>query len=1174
MRGTSTGCSGRFIRGLCFQSLLLMSMNIAGFCRFAVAVAVVATSIVIEPCFTFAQPVNDRCSGATPMALDTVYTVNTATATSTGDPTTACSQPLGKGVWYSFTAPRNGMLTLSTCGSDFDTILQVYTGDCGSLTWVTCADDGGPDCTGKQASASFLVSTGATYLIVVGGYAGASGNLRIMASMPIPANDQCSGAMPLLAGTTYTVNTANATANNDPVPLCARQFGNGVWFSFTPTNNDEVTISTCGSDLDTVMQVYTGICGALSPFTCNDDNGPACGGNNASVRFAGSAGTTYLILVGGFYGTLKSGNIRIVAAEGEATNDTCNSAIAMAAGLTYTLNTANATSGEDEAPICQPSFGNGVWYNFTPAANGIVTISTCGSDFDTALQIFSGDCGSLLPVVDGCNSDNGPTCLGNQASVSFSGSAGVPYQILVGGSNNATGNLMIKANVSPSLTNDNCSGAIAMTVGVTYTETTTNATSGGDPIPTCQTNFAKGVWYRFTPVNSGIVTVTTCGSDFDTVLQVFTGTCGSLTTVIDGCNNDHGPSCANSRASVSFAASASTPYLILVGGRGGATGNLNIRATLAPVLANDQCSGAIPITDRVIYTVNTTTATSVGDPLPGCHTNFSKGVWFKLTPLTSDGITMSTCGSDFNTVLQVYAGTCGSLIPISYACSDGDSDCPGNATLGLDAVGGVTYFILAGGASGATGNLKISATAVRPSNDQCFSAIPMVVGSNYTVNTSYASSTNDPPPGCQPNFGHGVWYTFTPRINLPVTISTCGSDFDTVVQIFSGDCSSLVRVACNDGNGPACSGNRASVTFNGVANKQYFILAGGRAGVSGNLSTVASVPPPPNDFCGQAIAMTEGVTYSANTFYATSTDDPVPICRTNFGKGVWYSFTSPTTAFITISTCGSDFDTVMQVYSGTCGALSPEGCNDDNGPACGTNQASVHFLASAGAHYFILVGGFAGAAGNLKATAAVLTPANDQCAGAIAMAEGTPYGVNTVNASSTGDPKPVCQPGFGNGVWYSFTPTLSGVLQLSTCGSDFDTVIQVYTGATCGALTPLAGGCNDDAGPVCESVTGSLRFNATAGTKYWILAGGYGGAVGNLELTANVLPPIVLVRQGTNIVISWRTNGLAAYYLESATSLSPPVFWNYTGPWPSISGSNYVVTNPISGPVRFYRLIK
>src|SRR3954468_8121721 len=153
-----------------------------------------------------AQLVNDRCDGAIPIVLDTLYQMNTATATSTEDPTEICSGPFGHSVWFSLTPPRSGLVTLSTCGSDFDTAFQLYTGSCSNLTIVLCSDDGGPACPNQQASASFLGYAGVTYTIVVGGYGGASGHLELMATMPRPPNDQCSGALPLAPDVPVTVN--------------------------------------------------------------------------------------------------------------------------------------------------------------------------------------------------------------------------------------------------------------------------------------------------------------------------------------------------------------------------------------------------------------------------------------------------------------------------------------------------------------------------------------------------------------------------------------------------------------------------------------------------------------------------------------------------------------------------------------------------------------------------------------------------------------------------------------------------------------------------------------------------------------------------------------------------------------------------------------------------------
>src|SRR6185369_11097467 len=67
-------------------------------------------------------------------------------------------------------------------GSDFDTMLAVYSGSCGALSAVTCGDDNGPSCSGTTASVAFLGTAGTTYRILAGGYNGDSGNLQIMAS--------------------------------------------------------------------------------------------------------------------------------------------------------------------------------------------------------------------------------------------------------------------------------------------------------------------------------------------------------------------------------------------------------------------------------------------------------------------------------------------------------------------------------------------------------------------------------------------------------------------------------------------------------------------------------------------------------------------------------------------------------------------------------------------------------------------------------------------------------------------------------------------------------------------------------------------------------------------------------------------------------------------------------
>src|SRR6516165_9201746 len=161
-------------------------------------------------------------------------------------------------------------------------------------------------------------------------------SLDIKASL---VNDQCAGAIALQPGVGFTEDTTTATSTGDPVPACQTVFGNGVWFTYTPTETAPVLVSSCGSTFDTVIAVYTGTCGALTQIACDDDNGPDCSGTTASVVFNATAGTTYHILAGG-YNSL-TGNLRIVA---QLANDQCHGAVALATGVPHTMSTLDATS--------------------------------------------------------------------------------------------------------------------------------------------------------------------------------------------------------------------------------------------------------------------------------------------------------------------------------------------------------------------------------------------------------------------------------------------------------------------------------------------------------------------------------------------------------------------------------------------------------------------------------------------------------------------------------------------------------------------------------------------------------------------------------------------------------------------------------------------------------------
>jgi hypothetical protein len=116
--------------------------------------------------------------------------------------------------------------------------------------------------------------------------------------------------------------------------------------------------------------------------------------------------------------------------------------------------------------------------------------------------------------------------------------------------------------------NDDFDGAVVIPQPVyQYTEDTTGSTVASDDpsvtMGTCGSYFSgKGshsVWYQYTPVASGNLTVTTVNSSYDTVLGVWTGTRGALQ--LASCNDDI-DSTYQSRTTLSV--SAGTTYNIEV----------------------------------------------------------------------------------------------------------------------------------------------------------------------------------------------------------------------------------------------------------------------------------------------------------------------------------------------------------------------------------------------------------------------------------------------------------------------------------------------------------------------------------------------------------------------------------------------------------------------------------
>ena len=79
-----------------------------------------------------------------------------------------------------------------------------------------------------------------------------------------------------------------------------------------------------------------------------------------------------------------------------------------------------------------------------------------------------------------------------------------------------------------------------------------------------------------------------------------------------------------------------------------------------------------------------------------------------------------------------------------------------------------------------------------------------------------------------------------------------------------------------------------------------------------------------------------------------------------FDRDVWYFHTARTTGTLELSTCGSWFNTVLAVYTGTCASPTLVNCNDDSTQCSGTGASRVSFPVQCGERYLFRVGPKAG----------------------------------------------------------------------------------------------------------------------------------------------------------------------------------------------------------------------
>lgn len=827
-----------------------------------------------------------------------------------------------------------------------------------------------------------------------------------------PANDDPCAATTLTVGASCTYQTftnVNSTPSPGfPAPGCANFAGGDVWFQVTvPAGGSLIFDTQAGSITDAGMAIYSGNCNTMTLIECDDDDSP--NGNMPMITRTGlTPGSTIYIRVweygGDFQGTF---GICVTTPPPPPANDDPCAAISLTASATcnfQTFTTAGATNSTGfPAPGCANYNGADVWFQVTvPAGGALIFDSQTGVITDAGMAIYSGDCNTMTLIE--CDDDDSPN--GAMSRIERTGlTPGSTIWIRFweyGGDNNGTFGICVTFPPPPPA-NDNCTGAVALTVNSTLTctavtaGTTQSATAtAGVPAPTCNAAGATDdVWYSFVATNTihraSLLNVT--GTATAMAMAIYSGTCGTLTSL----------QCVAGNTLTQNGLTVGQTYYVRVWTTATTTASANFNiciATPPPPPANDEPCNAIVLTAAAACTYQTYTTASATNttavPGPGCASYNGGDVWFQVTvPAGGALIFDSQTGVITDGGMAIYSGTCNGLTLIE--CDDDDSPnglMPRIIRSGLTP--GSTIWIRFweyGGDNNGTFGICVTIPPPPPAYDEVCNAALLTVDPNggcnmQTFTTQSATpSVGVPAPGCGNYAGGDVWFkTVVPCSGRLVIDTDDGSLTDAAMAIYRGTCNNLQLIVCA-ATGSSNGGSMPKIDRSGLTVGDTIWIRVWEEGnndfgtfricASSPTPPVVLPPLPPSPSCG-----------SAQPFCTSTTPFVLPNVSGGGsvpGGGIYdclATIPNPTYYTLQIQTSGDIELTISQ--TNTAGALidvdfviwgpfnSPASCGQlalSNVVDCSYSTAGTEIInipnGVAGQYYTLLVTNFQGGAGQI-----------------------------------------------------------------------------------------------------------------------------------------------------------------------------------------------------------------
>jgi hypothetical protein len=425
------------------------------------------------------------------------------------------------------------------------------------------------------------------------------------------------------------------------------------------------------------------------------------------------------------------------------------SSLPFASGSQTTCGAGNTTV----AAQCSTSYGGGeeaVVYTYTATASGDHSVSltasaTWGGVFFHATSCTGSCAGSVT------------TGSGTSASGSVTLTSGTTYYIIVttfAAPSCTPYTLNITGPPSPPL-NDDCSGAVTLVSNISCANTAGTSIAATQSQAGCSGTANDDVWYKFVAVSTNeTITITNTSGTTDIVTQVFSGSCGSLSSI--KCQDS-----PNSPITLTGLTIGNTYFFRIYDYYSSST-SFNVCVTHSdpppscgtgnPSPTNG-CSAA-PLLTNINGFCGTTLASYTADgSFSGCASNFTieNNSWLRFTAADDEVVINywitggANCPSGIQ--LAVLTGTCGSTMT-SIACSSnptGGTGSSGTFTMS-PLTPGQTYYLMIDGYAGDvcdyTFGIESGVALSCATCDVPACAVNSVVDDYYTLETEFINNSS------------------------------------------------------------------------------------------------------------------------------------------------------------------------------------------------------------------------------------------------------------------------------------------------------------------------------------------------------------------------------------------------------------------------------------------------